>query len=78
MDVGVIQTAEKGKDGKAVRKQLEVEFVCHLGSARYYIQSVYSLPDEEKRAQEIRPFRKIDDFLKKNCGDRGYSGTILR
>lgn len=65
VDVGVIQTSEKGKDGKAVRKQLEVDFVCHLGSARYYIQSAYSLQDEEKRAQEIRPFRKIDDSFKK-------------
>ena len=40
-------------------------FVCNLGSVRYYIQSAYSLPDEETRAQEIRPFRKIDDSFKK-------------
>ena len=65
VDVGVIQTSEKGKDGKATRKQMEVDFVCNLGSARYYIQSAYALPDEEKRAQEIRPFRKIDDSFKK-------------
>ena len=51
--------------GKAVRKALEVDFVCNLGSARYYIQSAYSLPDEEKRNQEVRPFRKIDDSFKK-------------
>ena len=57
--------AEKGKDGKVVRKALEVDFVCNLGSARYYIQSAYSLPDEAKRNQEIRPFRKIDDSFKK-------------
>ena len=25
----------------------------------------YSLPDEAKRAQEVRPFRKIDDSFKK-------------
>ena len=34
-------------------------------SSRYYIQSAYSLPDEAKRTQEIRPFRKIDDSFKK-------------
>ena len=28
-------------------------------------KSAYSLPDEEKRTQEIRPFRKIDDSFKK-------------
>ena len=65
VDVGVVTVAQKDKDGKVYRKQLEVDFVCNLGSSRYYIQSAYSLPDEEKRTQEIRPFRKIDDFFKK-------------
>ncbi len=65
VDVGVIQTSEKAQDGKQIRKQLEVDFVCNLGSSRYYIQSAYSLPDEAKRTQEIRPFRKIDDSFKK-------------
>ena len=60
VDVGVINTREKG-----IRKQLEVDFVCNLGSKRYYIQSAYSMPDEEKRKQEIRPFVKIDDSFKK-------------
>lgn len=65
VDVGVIPIAEKNKKGSVIRKQLEVDFVCNLGSARYYIQSSYSIPDEVKRAQEIRPFRKIDDSFKK-------------
>lgn len=65
VDVGVIATTEKNQEGKVVRKQLEVDFVCNLGSSRYYIQSAYSLPDETKRTQEIRPFRKIDDSFKK-------------
>lgn len=65
VDVGVVPIAKKDKNGKVVRTQLEVDFVCNLGSLRYYIQSAYSLPDEEKRSQEIRPFRKIDDSFKK-------------
>lgn len=65
VDVGVVTTSEKNQEGKVVRKQLEVDFVCNLGSSRYYIQSAYSLPDETKRSQEIRPFRKIDDSFKK-------------
>ena len=60
VDVGVINTREEG-----VRKLLEVDFVCNLGSKRYYIQSAYSMPSEEKRNQEIRPFTKIDDSFKK-------------
>lgn len=65
VDVGVVPIAEKDAEGKVTRKQLEVDFVCNLGSSRYYTQSAYSLPDEAKRTQEIRPFRKIDDSFKK-------------
>ncbi len=65
VDVGVVPIAEKDANGRVSRKQLEVDFVCNLGSSRYYIQSAYSLPDEDKRTQEIRPFRKIDDSFKK-------------
>ena len=65
VDVGVVTIAEKDQEGKVTRKQLEVDFVCNLVSSRYYIQSAYSLPDEAKRTQEIRPFRKIDDSFKK-------------
>ena len=65
VDVGVVTIAEKNQDGKVNRKHLEVDFVCNLGSSRYYIQSAYSLPDEAKRAQEIRPFKKINDSFKK-------------
>ena len=65
VDVGIVPIAEKDQNGKVIRKQLEVDFVCNLGSSRYYIQSAYALPDETKRAQEIRPFRKIEDSFKK-------------
>ena len=65
VDIGVVPVTEKDKSGKIIHKQLEVDFVCNLGSGRYYIQSAYSLPDEAKRAQEVRPFRKIDDSFKK-------------
>ena len=60
VDIGVVPITEQNK-----RKQLEVDFICNLGSKRYYIQSAYSIPDEEKRLQETRPFTKIDDSFKK-------------
>lgn len=65
VDIGVVPVVERDMDGKVIRKQLEVDFICNLGSSRYYIQSAYSLPNEAKRTQEIRPFRKIDDSFKK-------------
>lgn len=65
VDVGVVTTAQKDSNGKVIRKQLEVDFVCNAGSNRYYIQSAYSIPDAGKQEQEIRPFRKIDDSFRK-------------
>lgn len=65
VDVGAVPVSVRNGAGDAVRTQLEVDFVCNLGSARYYIQSAYSIPDEAKRAQELRPLLKIDDSFKK-------------
>ena len=76
VDVGVIPIAERNQEGKVIRKQLEVDFVCNLGSSRYYIQSAYSLPDETKRTQEIRPFRKIDDSFKNGLSWKIYGKDI--
>ncbi len=65
VDVGNINVVEQGKDGKQVKKQLEVDFICNKDSKKYYIQSAYMLSTEEKIAQEIRPFLKINDSFKK-------------
>lgn len=65
VDVGNLNIVEQGKDGKPVKKQLEVDFICNKGSKKYYIQSAYILGTEEKTEQEIRPFLKINDFFKK-------------
>ena len=65
VDVGVVPVAERDRLGRVTRRQLEVDFVCNLGSSRAYIQSAWSLPDEDKRAQEIRPFTRIDDSFRK-------------
>lgn len=65
VDVGNLNIVESGKNGKPVKKQLEVDFICSKGSKKYYIQSAYMLGTEEKRAQEIRPFFKINDSFKK-------------
>ena len=65
VDVGNLTVVEIGKDGKAVKKQLEVDFICNKGSKKYYIQSAYMLSSVEKMSQEIRPFLKINDSFKK-------------
>ncbi|MCR5151286.1 MAG: ATP-binding protein [Clostridiales bacterium] len=65
VDIGTVTAAERNESGSVVKKQLEVDFVCNMGSARYYIQSAYSIPDAAKREQEIRPLIKIGDSFKK-------------
>lgn len=65
VDVGNLTIIEKGKDGKTAKKQIEVDFICNKGFKKYYIQSAYSLENEEKMKQEIRPFLKINDSFKK-------------
>lgn len=65
VDVGVVVKNAKDANGVSVRKQLEVDFVCNQGSQRYYIQSALRLPDEEKREQEVRSLKSINDSFKK-------------
>ena len=65
VDVGLVMVSGKDSDGKLVRKQLEVDFVCSKGSKRYYIQSAFAIPDETKMQQESNSLRRIDDSFKK-------------
>lgn len=65
VDVGNLKIVENDTEGKPIKKQLEVDFICNKGSKRYYIQSAYMLGNEEKMEQEIRPFKRINDSFKK-------------
>lgn len=65
VDVGVVPIQRRLADDRRERVRLEVDFVCNLGSLRYYIQSAYRMPDEEKFYQEEASLRNIDDSFKK-------------
>lgn len=65
VDVGVVESRERNEDGKEVRKQLEIDFIATMGSKKYYIQSAYAIPDEEKYKQETKSFDKVKDSFKK-------------
>ena len=64
VDVGVVEI-RVDENGKKARKQLEVDFVVNQGSKRYYIQSAYALPNQEKVEQEQASLIKIPDSFKK-------------
>ncbi len=60
VDVGMVDARTATE-----RKQLEVDFVANKGDKRYYIQSAFALPDEEKRQQELASLKRINDSFKK-------------
>lgn len=64
VDVGVVEKREM-RNGKQQFIQYEVDFIANNGTDKYYIQSAYSLPDEDKRQQELASLKRIDDSFKK-------------
>lgn len=65
VDVGVVEKREMSENGKQIRKALEIDFVANLGSQRYYIQSVLSMPTPEKQIQEKTSLINVTDSFKK-------------
>ena len=65
VDVGVVEVSERDGNGKAVRRHLEVDFICNQGNKRYYIQSAFAIPDREKMQQEQNSLVHIPDSFKK-------------
>ena len=65
VDVGVVERSERDESGKTIRKKLEVDFVCNRGNQRYYIQSAFAIPDNDKMQQEQKSLVHIGDSFKK-------------
>ena len=65
VDVGIVSYTRKNAEGKRTTIHSEVDFVCNLGSKRYYIQSAFAIPDREKMDQETASLDRIDDSFKK-------------
>jgi uncharacterized protein len=65
VDVGIVPLIRRDANGRMQRSSLEVDFVCNLGSQRYYIQAAYRIPSDEKSQQESASLLNIDDSFKK-------------
>jgi len=65
VDVGVVETRKRNKEGKQEKRKLEIDFVANMGSRRYYIQSAFQIPDQEKERQEKESLNNVDDSFKK-------------
>lgn len=65
VDVGVVPVVRLNEKGKQQRSSLEVDFICNLGSKRYYIQSAYRMESDEKMKQERASLLTVNDSFKK-------------
>lgn len=65
VDVGVVPVMRREDGGRQSRSNLEIDFVCNLGSRRYYIQSAYRIYGTEKAAQEKASLLNVQDSFKK-------------
>ena len=65
VDVGAVPVVLTTIDGKRQRSVLEVDFVCNMGSKKYYIQSAYRMESEAKIEQERASLLRVDDSFKK-------------
>nr|MCR5330085.1 ATP-binding protein [Lachnospiraceae bacterium] len=61
VDVGVVETRKRNQEGKQEKRKLEIDFVANMGSRRYYIQSAFQIPDQEKERQEKESLNSVDD-----------------
>ena len=65
VDVGVVEKRKRNQEGKQEKRKLEIDFVANMGSQRYYIQSAFQIPDQEKERQEKESLNSVEDSFKK-------------
>lgn len=65
VDIGIVFSNEKSKDGKITQVAREIDFIANNGGKKTYIQSAYALPNEEKQETENKPFSLTGDSFPK-------------
>lgn len=64
VDVGVVQVSST-ENRVQKKSNLEIDFIVNQGFNKIYIQSAFSIDDDGKKLQEIRPLLNSGDFFKK-------------
>lgn len=65
VDIGIVFSNEKSKDGKITQVAREIDFIANNGGKKTYIQSAYALPNEEKQETENKPLSLTGDSFPK-------------
>lgn len=77
VDVGTVEFQDKSSDGRRVQKSLEIDFIARKGAQKYYIQSAFSMDDEEKQRTELRPLLAVDDSFRKIVVSSSYGKSWI-
>lgn len=80
VDVGVITTRERNKEGKQISVPREIDFIATKGGKKVYVQSAYAMLTEEKKESELKPLSLTGDSFPKivvrhDIGKRFYDGN---
>lgn len=65
VDIGIVYGKETNEHGRQSTVAREIDFIAHSGGRKTYIQSAYALPNDDKTAQEIKPFTLTGDSFPK-------------
>ncbi|HBF68720.1 MAG TPA: hypothetical protein DDW20_05340, partial [Firmicutes bacterium] len=65
VNVGTFDTFENNKNGKTIRKSLEVDFLAVKGTRMYYIQVCNDYSNELTQNREIKPYTALKDEIQK-------------
>ena len=80
VDVGVITTRERNKEGKQISVPREIDFIATKGNRKVYVQSAYAMLTEEKQESELKPFSLTGDsfpkiVVRQDIGKRFYDDS---
>ena len=77
VDVGLLETRERNKEGKQIYKQKEVDFIARLTGKEFYIQVMDKVPSGQHRVNEYDSLIKVPGAFKKiaivNAPFRAYT-----
>ena len=65
VNVGTFDTFENDKNGKTIRKSLEVDFLAVKGNRMYYIQVCDDYSSEQTKNRELKPYMALNDQIQK-------------
>ena len=65
VDIGVVYATEKNKNGNTVQVAKEIDFIATMGNRKVYIQSAFSIENEDKEKSEYKPLSMTGDSFTK-------------